>query len=529
MLSARRWVVLSNQNNHNNHNNAPDLNFRHQQLFCVECKSSFTFINPTIAMSRDSYKPQRFTTNPFTLPVRPSYSWEDSRDRTSEQLHESAMRQFGLPQGTSVSTSVAASNESPEAAYQKWENRGLLIQKHERRLSDSNNLLAKMWRRLDPYGRVGDVLSNNVVVQRHAEQRAEPAYSENPYMQGLFHQLAAYDYINAVDPEFILSPVAPTAAAASDTGLTEKRLNSLATTVKMQSGLVQEKNETIEKLRAQLAAQRKVQLQFTAHQKDKDDTISLLEKQVQKASARISALCNTLSETKPKSIAAPRAPRSSRAPRTARTVRAPRAPSPKLPEDAFGGIPENHASLTFNGFSEHNAFNPARLQMLTSVNPPVSNFQVPNVKPGDDIFDVGPLSSGANRAPLGPIKRRYDSAMQSSHGSRTATPLPAWSPHAGLPRRAIEQQRDAVLLDYDDPEEVPKDCISNKRFKSGVLTPPRPEDLVMKSVQEPTVKVEDAELEMGEIKEVPEVGSEHKYVYDGLEEMIQEAQKSAKA
>lgn len=281
-------------------------------------------------MSRDSYKPQRFTTNPFTLPVRPSYSWEDSRDRTSEQLHESAMRQFGLPQGTSVSTSVAASNESPEAAYQKWENRGLLIQKHERRLSDSNNLLAKMWRRLDPYGRVGDVLSNNVVVQRHAEQRAEPAYSENPYMQGLFHQLAAYDYINAVDPEFILSPAAPTAAAASDPGLTEKRLNSLATTVKMQSGLVQEKNETIEKLRAQLAAQRKVQLQFTAHQKDKDDTISLLEKQVQKASARISTLCNTLSETKPKSIAAPRAPRSSRAPRTARTVRAPRAPSPKV-------------------------------------------------------------------------------------------------------------------------------------------------------------------------------------------------------
>lgn len=203
--------------------------------------------------------------------------------------------------------------------------------------------------------------------------------------------------------------------------------------------------------------------------------------------------------------------------------------SNKLPEDAFGGIPENHASLTFNGFSEHNAFNPARLQMLTSVNPPVSNFQVPNVKPEDDIFDVGPLSSGANRAPLGPIKRRYDSAMQSSHGSRTATPLPAWSPHAGLPRRAIAQQRDVVLLDYDDPEEVPNDCISNKRFKSGVLTPPRPEDLIMKSVQEPNVKVEDAELEMGEIKEVPEVGSEHKYVYDGLEEMIQEAQKSAKA
>lgn len=79
----------------------------------------------------------------------------------------------------------------------------------------------------------------------------------------------------------------------------------------------------------------------------------------------------------------------------------------QLPETAFGGVPENHTSLTFEGFSEHNTFNPARLLMLTAVNPPT--------QPGSSLIEedlnVGPLSSGANCAPLGPSKRRYDPAM----------------------------------------------------------------------------------------------------------------------
>jgi hypothetical protein len=186
----------------------------------------------------------------------------------------------------------------------------------------------------------------------------------------------------------------------------------------------------------------------------------------------------------------------------------------QLPETAFGGIPENHASLTFEGFSEHNTLNPARLLMLTAVNPPDER-----------------APSGANCAPLGPIKRSYDSAMQSSRGSQASTPMSShWSSNGEAPKRVehVGFKRAVSFLDYGDPEDKPEENPKDsKRIKSGVLTPPLPEDLVMTSAEEfgggVPVKHE-IDLEMGEINEV--AGS-NKYAYEDLDEMITQAQKKA--
>ena len=275
-------------------------------------------------MSRDSSwtAGQRFnghhmaTTKPFNLPMRPVSQWEDTSDRTSEQRHESAMYQFGLLKGPSTSTSasgsvnmrVASASDPFEDVQRKWEERGWLIQKHERRLKDSNMLLSKMWRRLDPYGRVLELLNTNPTVRRHAERRAEPAYSENHSMQDIFYQLAAYDYLHAIEPGFAIPP----STAHADPVLAEKRLNSLVSTVKIQSGLLQEKNDTIEKLRSQLETQRRShQQQLSAHQKDKDDALDRLEKQLKKANLKLSRLHSAAQlPPMPKPVAAPRAPRS---------------------------------------------------------------------------------------------------------------------------------------------------------------------------------------------------------------------------
>lgn len=248
--------------------------------------------------------------------MRPVSQWDDTSDRTSEQLHESAMYQFGLAQGPSTSTSVtgptkmrgASASDPFEAVHRKWEERGWLIQKHERRLKDSNKLLSKMWRRLDPYGRVSELLNTNPIVRRHAERRAEPAFSENHSMQEIFHQLAAYDHVHAIEPGFVMPP----SASHADPALTEKRLNSLASTVKIQSGLLQEKNDTIEKLRTQLETQRRSHVQqLSAHQKDKDDALDRLEKQLKKANLKISRLhVASQKPPMPNPVAVPRAPRS---------------------------------------------------------------------------------------------------------------------------------------------------------------------------------------------------------------------------
>ncbi|KAI4731926.1 hypothetical protein E4T49_00186 [Aureobasidium sp. EXF-10728] len=496
-------------------------------------------------MSRDFPKAagQRFnghhmaTTNAFSLPTRPASRWEDTRDRTSEQLHESSMYQFGLASIPSTSTSTTGSNKTRashasdpfETMHKKWEERGWLIQKHERRLKDSNELLSKMWRRLDPYGRVSELLENDMTVRRHAERRAEPAFSEHHAMQHLFYQLAAYDYIHTIDPSFVMA--AP--SSHTDPALTEKRLNSLASTIKIQSGLLQEKNDTIEKLRTQLDTQRRSHSQhFSAHQKDRDDALDRLEKQLQKANTKISLLMNTPQMSKP--ITAPRAPGPRPRPSRAPNAKAPaakasviKAPVVKLPESAFGGAPENHKSLTFEGFSEHNTFNPARLLMLTAVNPPSERA----TSMTEDDFDVGPLSSGANCAPLGAPKRRYDSAMQSARCSRTSTPMSLqWSSGGDAPNHVerIGPKRVVSFLDYDDPEDMPEEAPKDsKRLKSGALTPPLPEDLVMVSTEETDGGVpikHETDLEMGEIEEAS-VGN--KYAYEDLDEMINQAQKNA--
>jgi hypothetical protein len=201
--------------------------------------------------------------------------------------------------------------------------------------------------------------------------------------------------------------------------------------------------------------------------------------------------------------------------------------SSQLPETAFGGIPENHSSLSFEGFSEHNTFNPARLLMLTAVNPPDERA----TSTADDDFDVGPLSSGANCAPLRPIKRSYDSAMQISRGSQASTPMSShWSSNGEAPKRVelVGFKRAVSFLDYGDPEDKPEENPKDpKRIRSGVLTPPLPEDLVMASAEESGGGVpvkHEIDLEMGEIKEV--AGSNN-YAYEDLDEMITQAQKKA--
>jgi hypothetical protein len=199
----------------------------------------------------------------------------------------------------------------------------------------------------------------------------------------------------------------------------------------------------------------------------------------------------------------------------------------QLPETAFGGVPENHASLTFEGFSEHNTLNPARLLMLTAVNPPSAERDASMV---EDDFDVGPRSSGANCAPLGPIKKRYDSALQSSRTSQASTPMSShWSSNGGSSKRMeyVSSKRPISFLDYDDPEEKPEENPKDfKRIKSGVLTPPLPGDLVMTSTEESgggaAIKHE-TDLEMGEIEEA---GGSKRYAYEDLDEMITQAQKA---
>ncbi|KAI4723033.1 hypothetical protein E4T48_00628 [Aureobasidium sp. EXF-10727] len=482
-------------------------------------------------MSRDFPKAagQRFsghhmaTTNPFSLPTRPASRWEDTRDRTSEQLHESSMYQFGLTSTPSTSTSTLGSNKTRashasdpfETMHKKWEERGWLIQKHERRLKDSNELLSKMWRRLDPYGRVSELLENDMTVRRHAERRAEPAFSEHHAMQHLFYQLAAYDYVHTIDPSFVMA--APSSHA--DPALTEKRLNSLASTIKIQSGLLQEKNDTIEKLRTQLDTQRRFHSQhFSAHQKDRDDALDRLEKQLQKANTKISLLMNTPQMSKP--IAAPRAPIAKAPAAKASVIKAPVVKVPVAKDPVV-------KSLTFEGFSEYNTFNPARLLMLTAVNPPSERA----TSMTEDDFDVGPLSSGANCAPLGASKRRYDSAMQSARSSQTSTPMSLqWSSGGEYHNHAdrIGPKRAVSFLDYDDPEDKPEEAPKDsKRLKSGALTPPLPEDLVMVSTEETDGGVpikHETDLEMGEIEEAS-VGN--KYAYEDLDEMINQAQKNA--
>lgn len=187
---------------------------------------------------------------------------------------------------------------------------------------------------------------------------------------------------------------------------------------------------------------------------------------------------------------------------------------------------------------------------------PPAEHVAPDVAMSDDgSFDLAPRKSGANTAPLGSLKRRYDSAMQSSHGSRATTPMSSTSSWPSnlhgpaikeLMERADVDSKSAAFLDYDDE---PTNCgpeSPNKRLKSGVLTPPVPEDLVMASTEKSpvdcaggvSIKREDADLEMGEIREAAptavrdtnvDPGVDQKYAYDALDEMILEAQKNAGA
>lgn len=162
--------------------------------------------------------------------------------------------------------------------------------------------------------------------------------------------------------------------------------------------------------------------------------------------------------------------------------------------------------------------------MLTAVNPPAGR----DTSMAEDDFDVGPVSSGANCAPLGPVKRRSDSAMQSSRSSQASTPMSSlWSSNGEASKRVehVSSKRDVSFLDYDDPEDKSEGPKGSKRIRSGVLTPPLPEDLVMATDESGggvLIKPE-ADLEMGEIEEA----GGKKYAYEDLDEMITKAQKEA--
>ena len=79
------------------------------------------------------------------------------------------------------------------------------------------------------------------------------------------------------------------------------------------------------------------------------------------------------------------------------------------------------------------------------------------------------------------------------------------------------------FLDYDDA--VDDSSVSNKRIKSGVLTPPLPEELIMgpphkDSPGDGGVPIQYEELELGEIREA----GDHKYAIEDLDQLILEAQ-----
>lgn len=165
--------------------------------------------------------------------------------------------------------------------------------------------------------------------------------------------------------------------------------------------------------------------------------------------------------------------------------------------------------------------------MLTAINPPAEG----DTPMAEDDFDVGPLSSGANCAPLGPVKRRCVSALQSSRTSQASTPMSSlWSSHEEASKRVehIGSKRDVSFLDYDDPTDKSEENLKDsKRIRSGVLTPPLPEDLVMASTDEAGSGVlikPETDLETGEIEEA---GGSNKYAYEDLDEMITQAQKEA--
>jgi hypothetical protein len=276
-----------------------------------------------LIMSRDNYTPAdshqfvgsfyRPTTNLFSLPVRPSYNQWDDRDHTSEQLHESAMQYLSQQPGNRAAAVIALPDDPK---HQIWEDRGLIIQKLERRQKDCNHLLSKMWRRLDPLNKVSSVL-NRSDVQRQVQRQAERAFSEQQAMQNWFNQLAAYDYLKAPGAP------APAHGASADPRLSdEKRINSLATTVKIQSQILQEKNEIIDKLHAQLDVRRAQNFQCTTKQ-ELGDIIARLELQLKKANDKISVLCNVPQQVGMEQTASQRLQAVTRAIRNGKAQRAP--------------------------------------------------------------------------------------------------------------------------------------------------------------------------------------------------------------
>lgn len=217
-------------------------------------------------------------------------------DGTSSKWSKNGDRVDYKPDRSVANVNATESGETVVSLRQKWEGRGALIQKHERRLSDSNKLLAHMWNRLDPKDRVLGAMQADPAVQDYVEKRAESAYSEHPHMQNYFDRLAAFDYLNR-DSRGRSSSM----AESRD----EKRVNSLEATIKIQAALVQEKNEVLAGLQKQLTKYR-----------TRDGTIARLEGHLRQANEKIRQL-NVASQNKSPAFSRP-----SRASR-ARTTRAP--------------------------------------------------------------------------------------------------------------------------------------------------------------------------------------------------------------
>jgi hypothetical protein len=196
--------------------------------------------------------------------------------------------------------------------------------------------------------------------------------------------------------------------------------------------------------------------------------------------------------------------------------------------------------------------------MLTDTRQPV------DASPSSNAADIKLVrGSGANMAPLGPLKKKkYDSTMQSQSGSGGNTPMSStssttqmqssrndmWSSNAGRHAIYAGSKRPVDFLNYDDPSDEHQSNLvasesPNKRVKSGVLTPPPPEDLWVLPTAElspdtegggVSIKREELDDEMHDADEgvsitvpIDDAVVDQKHLYSDLDEMIIQAQRDA--
>lgn len=259
-----------------------------------------------------------FYTTAFRLPDR---TGDQSRSQSQGTKAQAQMQAQVQPQPHAQLHAQPQAQETLASLRHKYNERGLLIQKHERRLKDSNALLEHMWRRLDPDFNVGRALQDGDFCD-HIAKRAQRAFSDNPHMQDYFDRLAAFDYLYETRHG---RPAGDTVEARLRS---EKRIGSLAATVKVQTALIQENTDEIKRLEAQLIKSKYYK---------SNATIQRLEMQLSQAKAKITSLniaCNTPLNKDKRTAALALAPAAPRRP----AVLPPR-PSTRLPTQPRALVP----------------------------------------------------------------------------------------------------------------------------------------------------------------------------------------------